>query len=312
MGNGAAITRSLPRRWTLSQRETLEFYLFISPWLLGFVLFVAGPMLATLLLSFTQWDLLTQPKIVGLSNYKTMFTDDPIFWQSLKVTATYSFVGIPLHMALAFGLALLLNQRLVFLPLIRTIYYMPSVISGVAVATLWLWIFNPDFGAINVILAKFGVKGPQWLASETWALPALIIMSLWGVGGAMIVYLAGLQGIPTDLYEAAAIDGANGWQRFRYITIPMMSPVIFFNLVMGIINSFQTFTYAYVMTRGGPHYATMMYVLYLYQNAFQFFQMGYASALAWVLFLIILVFTLLIFKSSPLWVYYEGQLHPRR
>ena len=296
----------------LRRRENLEFYLFISPWLAGFIVFVAGPMLATLVLSFTQWDLLTPPKLVGVANFAKLVGDDPLFWQALKVSGIYSFVGIPLHITFAFVVAILLNQNIRAVALIRTIYYMPSVLSGVAVAILWLWIFNPSFGPVNLLLKLIGVQGPLWFGSQTWALPALIVVSLWGVGGAMIIFLAGLQGIPTALYEAAAIDGANGWQRFWAVTVPMISPVLFFNVVMGIITSFQAFTNAYVMTRGGPDYATLMYVLYLYQNGFQFFEMGYASALAWVLFLIILAFTLLVFRSSPAWVYYEGELRGRR
>ncbi|HEV8638312.1 MAG TPA: sugar ABC transporter permease [Chloroflexota bacterium] len=303
---------AVARRRTLRQRENLEFYLFISPWLVGFVVFVAGPMLATFAFSFASWDLLTAPKFVGLANYAKMLAEDPLFWKALQVSAIYSLVGIPLHIAFALLVAILLNQNIRAVALIRTIYYMPSVLSGVAVAVLWLWIFNPNFGPINLILKTIGVEGPLWLGSQTWALPALIIVSLWGVGGAMVIFLAGLQGIPTALYEAAAIDGANAWHRFWHVTVPMISPVLFFNLVMGIINSFQAFTNAYVMTQGGPNYATLMYVLYLYQNGFRFFQMGYASALAWVLFLLILLLTLLVFRSSPAWVYYEGELRGRR
>jgi multiple sugar transport system permease protein len=299
------------RSGSLARRENREFYLFIAPWLIGFVLFVAGPMLATLVLSFMTWDLLTPPKFAGLANYAKL-TGDPLFFQSLKVSATYSLVGIPLHIALAFFVAILLNQPLRLLALIRTVYYMPSVLSGVAVAVLWLWIFNPSFGPINFILGAIGITGPLWLGSTKWALPALMVISLWGVGGAMVIFLAGLQGIPTALYEAAQIDGANAWQRFRHVTVPMISPVLLFNLVLGIIGSFQAFTNAYVMTNGGPDYATLMYVLYLYNNGFRYFQMGYASALAWVLFLIILALTLLVFRSSPAWVYYEGELRGRR
>ena len=299
------------RPGSLARRENGEFYLFIAPWLIGFALFVAGPMVATLALSFMSWDLLTPPTFAGLANFAKL-TGDPLFFQALKVSATYSLVGIPLHIALAFFVAILLNQPLRFLAFIRTLYYTPSVLSGVAVAVLWLWIFNPSFGPINFILGAFGITGPLWLGSTKWALPALMVISLWGVGGAMVIFLAGLQGIPTVLYEAAQIDGANGWQRFRHVTVPMISPVLLFNLVLGIISSFQAFTNAYVMTNGGPDYATLMYVLYLYNNGFRYFQMGYASALAWVLFLIILALTLLVFRSSPAWVYYEGELRGRR
>jgi len=205
-----------------------------------------------------------------------------------------------------------MNQKVRGILWFRTLYYLPSVISGVAVSLLWVWIFNPQFGVLNYLLGKVGITGPEWLYSEFWVLPAFVIMSLWTIGGGMIIFLAGLQGIPIELYEAAELDGANQIQKFFRITIPMISPIIFFNLVMGIIGSFQVFTQAYIMTSGGPHYASLFYVLYLYQQAFQYFRMGYASALAWILFLVILFFTLLVFKSSPLWVYYEGTLRKGR
>jgi len=205
-------------------------------------------------------------------------------------------------------LAMLLNAEIPGLSVWRTLYYLPSIIQGVPVAILWGFVFNKRFGVLNWALALFGIKGPGWLASPQWALPALAIMSLWGVGGGMILYLAGLQGVPTTLYDAAKVDGANGWHRFWKVTLPMISPVIFYNLVMGTIGTFQYFTNAYVMTDGGPDYATWFYNLYLYRNAFYYSKMGYASALAWVLFLFVLLLTLLIFKSSAAWVYYEGQL----
>jgi multiple sugar transport system permease protein len=193
----------------------------------------------------------------------------------------------------------------------RTIYYLPAVVSGVAVAMLWVWVFQADFGLINAALRVVGIKGPAWLADPDWALWALILMSFWAVGSGMVIKLAGLQGIPTEFYEAAAIDGAGAWMKFRKITLPMLSPILFFNVVMGVIGTFQYFTNAYIMTEGGPGRATLFYNLYLYQSAFKFFKMGYASALAWILFLLILLLTLLIFKSSPYWVYYEGQTKRR-
>jgi multiple sugar transport system permease protein len=210
-------------------------------------------------------------------------------------------------MTFGFLIALLMNQSVKLIALWRTIYYLPAVVSGVAVAMLWLWVFNPDVGLLNRFLATFGITGIGWLSSTKWALPALIIMSLWNVGGGMVIYLAGLQGIPTDLYEAAHIDGASAWRRFWRITIPMMTPVLFFQLIMGIIGTLQVFTNAFVMTQGGPSNATLFYVLYLYQNAFSFMKMGYASALAWILFLIILALTLVTFWSSNRWVYYEAE-----
>jgi multiple sugar transport system permease protein len=283
-------------------------YILVSPWIIGFILFTAGPMLASLGLSLTDYDVVNTPQYIGLTNYARMLTQDPRFWQSLKVTLVYAVVAIPLGLAAGLGLALLLNVNVPGIAVWRTIYYMPSVVSGAAVSVLWLYIFNPRFGVANWILSWFHIKGPNWLSSPDWALPSLILMSLWGVGGGMIIYLAGLQGVPTALYDAALVDGANSWQRFWHITLPMISPVIFYNLVTGIIGTFQYFTNAYIMTDGGPNDATLFYNLYLYVSGFRYLAMGYASALAWVLFFIVLGLTTLIFKSSAAWVYYEGEL----
>ncbi|MGQ9630932.1 MAG: carbohydrate ABC transporter permease [bacterium] len=243
-----------------------------------------------------------------------MLFDDKLFWQALKVTSIYTVFSVTLGITAALLVSILMNQCVPGIVIFRTIFYSPAVVSGVSVALLWMWIFNPDFGILNYLLwAIFRIKGPAWIYSEEWALPSYILMSLWSIGGGMIVFLAGLQGIPTQLYEAADVDGANVFQKFFYITLPMISPIIFFNLIMGIIGSFQVFTQIFVMTNGygGPHYAALVYVLYLYQNGFKYFKMGYASALAWVLFLIILIVTLLAFKSSPMWVYYEGRMRGR-
>lgn len=244
-------------------------------------------------------------RFIGFKNYLDLFRIDPLFWQSLKVTGIYTLIGVPLRLALALAIALLLNQKIKALALFRTIYYLPTVVSGVAVAVLWSWVFNGEFGILNYVLSKFGIQGPMWLADINWALPALIIMSLWGIGAPMIIFLAALQGVPTQLYEAAQLDGANTFQKFLKITIPLISPVIFFNLIINIIASFQVFTQAYIMTEGGPAHATLLYVFYLFKNGFEEFHMGYASAMAWILFFIILAFTLLIFKSSSTWVHYE-------
>lgn len=295
------------QRASLARRETLTFYLLISPWLVGFLLFVLGPMLASLFISFTRWDLLSPLRFIGLQNYDKMFTRDPLFWQSLKVTAIYTCVYVPMELAGGLVLALLMNQRLRFLSAFRTIYYLPSVLPGVAFVVLWMWMLHPDVGLINTLLGYVGIEGPRWLVDPDWALPALLMMSLWGLGRSMVIYLASLQGIPRHLYEAAAIDGANHWHSFWKITLPMLTPTIFFNLVLSIISTFQTFTSAFVATDGGPLDSTLFYVLYLFRQAFQFFNMGYASALAWILFLIILVLTLLIVRSSGRWVYYEGE-----
>ena len=290
-----------------SQREAITAYGLISPWLIGFLIFTLGPTVISLFLALTRYNITSPPIWVGLANYQKIFTNDPLFRQSVKVTFTYVLLALPLQLILGLLLALLLNIQLPGLSIWRTVYFLPSVISGVAVALLWITIFNSRFGVLNWLLSLAGIKGPAWLESSTWALPSLVLMSLWGVGGSMILYLAGLQGVPTPLYEAAKVDGANAWQQFWAVTLPGISPVIFYNLVIGAIGAFQYFTNAYVMTQGGPNYATLFYNLYLYNNAFRYFEMGYASALAWILFVIILLVTLLTFRSASLWVYYEGQ-----
>lgn len=306
MLNVQAISHRL--RWgKLETKEAIAFHLFAAPWIIGFLVFTAYPTVASFFLSFTHYEVITPAQWIGLGNY-LFILHDPLFWQSLKVTAIYAIGSVSLGVTFAFLLALLMNQPVPGISVYRTLYYLPSTISGVPVALLWMWVFDPAFGVLNNILALFGIQGPQWLFSTTWVLPAFIIMSLWGVGGGMVIYLAGLQGIPKHLYEAAELDGATVFVKFRFITIPMISPVIFFNLIMSIIGSFQTFTTAYVMTGGGPANASLFYALYLYQNAFQFFKMGYASALAWVLLIIVLALSLAVIQSSPYWVYYEGRL----
>lgn len=298
-------------RCGLTRHEAALGYVFILPWLVGFFVFTLGPMVASFLLSFTEYAIISPPEFLGLKNFATIFLDDPSFWDALRVTLTYAVFAVPMGISASLLIAILMNQPIPGVRLWRTIYYLPAVVSGVAVAMLWVWIFHSEFGIVNLALRAIGIRGPAWLADPDWALWALILMSLWTVGSGMIVKLAGLQGIPSELYEAASIDGANWWHRFWKITLPMLSPVLFFNVVMGIINTFQYFTNAYVMTGGGPGRATLFYNLYLYQNAFTYFKMGYASALAWILFVIILTLTLLIFKSSPFWVYYEGQMKGR-
>ena len=293
------------KKGKLARKEAREGYLYALPWFIGFTVFTAGPIIASFLLSFTNWDLIRPAEWIGFGNYN-MLLEDPLFWQSLKVTSIYALFSVPLGILGGLAIAVLMNQKIKGLSVFRTIYYLPAVVSGVAVSLLWSWIFNPDFGVLNYLLSLIGINGPGWIYDEKWALPSLIIMSLWGVGGGMVIYLAGLQGVPTELYEAAIIDGASSWRRFWSITIPMISPVIFFQLIMGIIGSFQIFTQAYIMTGGGPNNATLFYVLYLYRNAFQWFKMGYASALAWVLFIVILILTIIQFKLANRWVYYEG------
>ena len=297
---------TVARRRAPSRRPAFWGMLFISPWLLGFLIFTAGPMIASLYLSFCRYDLNTL-NWVGTKNYDVLFRHDPLFWKSLGNTVIYVLFSVPLGLTGSLLIAILLNQKVKGMPIFRTLFYLPSLVPAVASSLVWLWVFHPDSGILNYGLSKIGVKGPAWLLDPHTALASLIIMGLWGVGGGrMIIFLAGLQGISDELYEAAALDGARGWASFRHVTLPMLSPTIFFNLILGIIGSFQVFTSAYVMTSGGPNNATMMFVLYLYNNAFRYFKIGKASAMAWVLFLILLVFTAIQFKNSSKWVYYEG------
>ena len=290
------------------RREITVGYLCLSPWLIGFIVLTAGPIIASLIISFLDYDMVHPAVFVGLQNYKKMFFEDPLFWKSIKATGYYTLLVVPLNLVGALIIAILMNQNLRFMNLFRTIYYLPSVLSGVAVALLWSWVFNKDFGVLNYLLDKlFGIYGPNWLGDENWVIPALAIMSLWGVGGGMVIFLAGLQGIPTQLYEAARIDGATSWQEFWRITIPLLTPTIFYHLITSIIGTWQVFTQAYVMTQGGPNYASLFYVLYVYFNAFVWFKMGYACALAWILFIVILFCTILVFRSSSYWVYYESE-----
>ena len=295
-----------PPRLRLQTREALEGYLLVAPAVIGFLLFTLFPMLASFGLSLTEYDLLSSPTWIGLDNYRRMIGDE-LFWHSLRVTGTYALVALPVGLVLALAMALLLNQNVPRITVWRTLYVLPSVLSGVAVAVLWRWLFNAEFGLLNVLLDSVGIRGPDWLGTTEWALPALILVGLWGVGGSMLVYLGGLQGIPTELYEAIEVDGGNAWHKFRNITLPMLSPVILFNLVISLIYTFQYFTEPYVITEGGPENSTLVYMLYLYRNAYQYFQMGYASALAWVLFLLVLVLTVAVFRTTPMWVHYEGE-----
>lgn len=294
-----------PKR--LSFWESLNAWIFVLPWILGFFLFTGGPILASLVISFTHWDIVNPPQWAGLANYESMLSD-PLFFQSLKVTTMYALVAVPLQIVVGLFVAILLNTKIRLIGLYRTLFYLPAVLPIVSVAVMWRWILSRDWGLINWFLSLFGVHGPGWLSEPEWALPALILMSLWGVGAGMLIYLAGLQGIPSDLYEAAKVDGAGRWAQFLYVTLPMISPVILFQLVVGLIAAFQVFAQPFIMTQGGPQNATLFYLLHLFRNAFEFFRMGYASALSWVLFMYIAILTLLIFRFSAAWVFYEGEI----
>jgi multiple sugar transport system permease protein len=314
LGANPAVVAGPKRRFRFNKRwrEAVVGYLFLSPWIVGFLVFLVGPMIASLYLSFTQYQIIRPAQWIGLANYQRMFSDD-LFYHSLDVTARYTATSVPLGIVIALGLAVLLNQRIVVLGLFRTVFYLPSIISGVAVAIVFVWLFNFRFGVINYLLSLLSIPGPNWLGSPRWALWAFVLMSIWSVGGTVVIFLAALQGVPKVLYEAAEIDGAGDWTRFWRITVPLISPAILFVTIIGIIGSFQTFTQAYIMTGGAPANSTLFFLLYLYRNAFTWFEMGYASALAWVLFLIIMACTALLLYSSNRWVYYEaGDEHGRR
>jgi multiple sugar transport system permease protein len=295
-------TRSRQRR-----KEGIWGFIFISPWIVGFLVFTAGPMVASLLLSFTNWSLLGAGDWVGTYNYRTL-VHDPLFWTAIRVTFTFAIISVPLDVLASLLLALLLNQRFRGRGLFRALFYMPELVPSVATSILWLWAYNTNFGIFNYLLGFLGIPPIPWLEDPVWVIPSFIILSLWTSGASrMIIFLAGLQTVPRDLLEACELDGGGALQRFRHVTLPMISPVLLFNLVLTTIGAFQVFTSPYVMTGGGPANASLFYVLYLYRNAFQYMQMGYASALAWVLFLILLVFTLAQFRIMRDWVYYEGE-----
>ncbi|MGY8827340.1 MAG: extracellular solute-binding protein [Candidatus Latescibacterota bacterium] len=294
----------------LRSKESLAAYLFVSPWLLGLLLLTAGPILVSIVYSFCRYDVLHAAEFIGFENYRRLFTDDPLFWKSLGNTA-YMMLGVPIGMAAGLAIALLLNTEAKGMRFYRTIFYLPAIVPMVASAILWIWVLNPEIGLINSLLRMLGVGDPpNWLQSASWAFgskSAIILMGLWSAGSGMIIWLAGLKGIPQHLYEAAEIDGAGPWRRFFHVTLPMLSPYIFFNLIMGIIGTMQIFTQAYIMTEGGPDDSTLFYAYYLFNNAFRYFKMGYASALAWILFLFILALTLLQLKMAPRWVHYEAE-----
>ena len=300
-------------RLSMSSRrgEALTGILMASPWILGFLIFIAGPMILSLYLSFTRWDLFTEPRWIGLRNYDQLIFRDAKFLLSLKVTTIYAFVSVPLQVSLGLVLATMLNQRIRLLGFFRTVYYLPSVIGGIAVAVMFRWIFGTQFGLINSMLATLGIQGPSWLGDPDLVLVSFVLMSMWGAGASMLIYLGALQGIPTELYEAADVDGAGTLAKFLRVTVPMMTPVIFFNMVMGVITALQEFVLPFIMTRGGPANSSTFLVLYLYRNAFELFKMGYASAIAWIIFIYIMVLTIFIIRSSSMWVYYEGSLKGR-
>ncbi len=301
---GAAAVEGARSRYFRSQWR--GGWLCASPWLIGFVALTGGPILFSIIISFCDYDILNPARFVGLANYRWMLTGDPLFWKSVGNTA-YMILGIPLGLALSLGLALLLNVEIRGVAVWRTFFYLPSIMPVVASSILWLWIFNPSSGLLNTFLASLGLHGPNWLQDQDMSKPALILMGLWSSGGGIIIWLAGLKGISSSYYEAAALDGANAWQRFRHITLPLLSPYIFFNVVMALIATLQIFTQAFIMTKGGPVNSTLFYAYHLFNSAFRYLQMGYASALGWILFLVVFGLTMLQLKFSKRWVHYEGE-----
>jgi multiple sugar transport system permease protein len=291
----------------ISRREAIEFYLFIAPWLIGFFVFYAFPLLRSIYVSFTNYELGAAVSTwIGSRNYQTLFSD-PRFWHSFRVTLLFALFHVPLLNALALGLALILSRSLRGLDFWRTIFFIPAVISSIAIGVLWSYVFRQDTGLLDMLLGLIGIDGPGWLSDERWALASIIFVSLWTFGSQMVIYLAGIKGIPQSLYEVAEIDGAGATMKFRHVTIPMLSSTIFFNLVLGIIAALQIFDLPFIMTSGGPNDATRTFMINLYQQGWRDMEMGIASAMGWVLFLVIMLITLLVLRSSTVWVYYEGE-----
>lgn len=299
--------------WNRRLSDNVQGWLFILPAVLGFFLFQFGPVIASLVLSFTKYNIIKPPEFIGMANYKELFTDDKLFRISVEATLKYSFLAIPLSLLTAYIAALMLNREMRGVSIYRTLWYIPALVPSVATAAIWGWLLNRNFGPINYPLRELGLPTPGWLVDEKWVIPSLVLINLWSFGSPLLIFLAGLQNVPQHLYDAVSVDGGNAWNRFRDVTIPQTSSIIFFNLIMGIIGTFQTFSIVYVLftptageTNAGPGNAGLLYVLYLYRNAFLYFRSGYASAMAWVLFLVILLLTALAFWSQRRWVYYEA------
>jgi len=282
--------------------------LFALPWIIGLIIFYAIPLFSSIYFSFTTYSILQPGEFIGLQNYKDLF-HDPLFWKSVYNTIYFTVFFVPLSIIFGVALAMMLNMKVKGMAVYRTIFFLPTLVPHVALAVLWMWLLNPGFGLVNGLLNTIGIEGPAWLGSETWSKPSLILMSLWGIGQAVVIYLAGLGDIPDDYYDAADVDGANWFQKTFHITLPLLTPVIFFNLVMGIIGAFQQFTLPYTLTQGQgtPANSLTFYVMYLYDNGFKFFKMGYASAMAWILFIIIMALTAVVFITSKRWVHYQGK-----
>ena len=293
----------------MERRNLRNGLLFAAPWLFGFFAFTLYPLVMSIYYSFTEFNVVQPAVWTGTANYRELFFEDPLFWKALYNTLYFTGFSVPLCLAASLGIAVLLNRNIPAMSVFRTIFFLPSIVPLVASAVLWLWVLNPESGLINsTLLQWFGIEGPGWIADPSWSKPSLVLMSLWGIGGAMVIFLAGLADVPQSLYEVADLDGAGPWSKFRHVTLPMLTPSILFNLVIGLIVSFQYFTQVYVMTggKGAPVDSTMFYALYLYRMSFYYLRMGYASAMAWMLFMVILAATVGILLSSKRWVFYHG------
>ena len=290
-----------------NKQQAIFGILFMMPWFIGFLIFGLYPMIMSVYYSLCRYDVLRIPQFIGLGNYQKLIFEDPYFWTSISNTLIYTVLRVPLCIIGSLLLAVLVNNGVRGIKFFRTIYFIPSIVTGVVLSVVWLWMFNPQFGLINSFLAYMGIPGPLWLLDPNWSKPSMVLMSVWSIGGGrMLVFLAALQGIPKHLYEAVDIDGGGWWAKFRNVTVPMLSPVIFLWSVLEIIFSLQVFVEAYIMTQGGPLNSTMFYNLYLYNKAFNDFEMGYASALAWLLLIISLIITVIQFRLSKRWVHYDG------
>lgn len=286
----------------------LTAYLFISPWILGFLFFTLGPLLFSLTMSFHDWPVVGERTFIGFDNYRTMLFDDPQFWESLWITAKFAAIYVPFNIVMSFLIALMLHHATFASGFFRTAFYLPSVISGVALVTIWSWIYSREYGLLNFMLSLVGIDGPNWLGDPGLAIIAIIIASLWGFGGTMLILLTGLKAIPKELYEAATVSGVPGWAQMLFITLPMLGPMLLFTFITSIIAAFQQLTIALLMTKGGPLGSTYFFAMYIYDNAFKYFDMGYAAAGSWIMFIIVLTLSLLVMRWSSAWVYYEGEM----
>lgn len=294
------------KKSVVSRHETRTALLFASPWFIGFTVFLLYPLIASIYYSFCDYSVLRRPVWIGLDNYANLMRDE-VFWIGLKNTLSYAAMALPFGLLVALGLALLLNAKVRGMPVYRTVFFLPSLVPTIPLAVLWLWVFNGEHGILNTALGYLGINGPNWLGDPTWSKPALALLAVWGSGNAMVIYLAGLQDVPQELYEAAELDGAGWWAKTRTVTLPMLSPIILFNLVLGIIGTLQVFAEPYVMFPGGsPARSTYFYTMYLFDNAFLYHKMGYACAMGWIMFLIILALTFFALRISERHVYYRG------